>query len=528
MSAVDLLPLRTATFVAAGLAVTPTSGSIKDDRIMADGPDTHPDYEHVHEDALEPRHLIRRSDVILRAGILMLQAGTGSRRVAETMRALARSLDVDKMQAQVSFTEIVLTISRRGIFRTQVAEVGHPAVNADRIAELQRFAKNLPPHTTVAEVDKGLDAVVSRGHLYPAWAPPVAAGLACSSFAFLNNGGWMEILGVAVAASCGQYVRGRLARLQLNQLGVVLAASIIAGLIFLGLSQALTTAFDLVGTNRAVGFISSVLFLVPGFPLITATLDLARLDLAAGISRIAYAGLITLAAAIGMWGVASLVGLETVQAPGLGLPAALLLMLRMLATFGGVFGFAIVFNSPMRIAVVAGLIATVANTARLYLLDANVAPLMAAAIATFAVGLIASWVSHVWHLPRIIMSVPAVVIMIPGAAAYRGLVRFNEGNTLAALDEGIIAVLTVLGMAVGLASARMVTDPQWAYHRLDPPELRDLIRAPHIALPHAPHLPHPTHLPRHLPHRRDEGEHPDPAQRDGSGPGESASDTDTT
>lgn len=526
MSPSNYPPLRTATFPVPGLVVTPPVGSVDEDRSMADGPDTHSSYEHVHEDALEPRHLIRRSDVILRTGILMLQAGTGSRRVAETMRAVARSLDVDKMQAQVTFTEIVLTISRRGIFRTQVAEVGHPAVNADRIAELQRFAKNLPPHTTVAEVEKGLDDVVSRGHLYPGWAPPLAAGLACSSFAFLNNGGWMEILGVAVAASCGQYVRGRLARLRLNQLGVVLAASIIAGLIFLGLSQALTTAFDLVATNRAVGFISAVLFLVPGFPLITATLDLARLDLTAGISRIAYAGLVTLAAAIGMWGVASLVGLETVQAPSLDLPAALLLALRMLATFGGVFGFAIVFNSPLRIAMVAGLIATVANTARLYLLDVNVAPLMAAAIATFAVGLIASWVSHMWHLPRIIMSVPAVVIMIPGAAAYRGLVRFNEGNTLAALDEGIIAVLTVLGMAVGLASARMVTDPQWAYHRLDPPELRDLIHAPHIALPHAPHLPHAARLPRHLPHHHDEGGHSNPRDRGREGPGDSRSGAD--
>ena len=39
--------------------------------------------EHEYEDQLEPTHLIRRSHVVLRAGTMMLGAGTSALRVRE-------------------------------------------------------------------------------------------------------------------------------------------------------------------------------------------------------------------------------------------------------------------------------------------------------------------------------------------------------------------------------------------------------------------------------------------------------------
>jgi uncharacterized membrane protein YjjP (DUF1212 family) len=442
---------------------------------MADAEPTSQTYEHRSEDALEPAHLIRRSDVVLRAGTLMLAAGTGSRRVKETMRAVSDSLDLDRLQAQVSFTEIVLTVARRGIFRTQVAEVAWPGVNADRIARLQALATDLEPHMTVDAVERRLDAVVARGHLYPAWAGPIAAALACCSFAFLNNARWLDLVAVAFAAALGQYVRARLARVQLNQLGIVLVCSVLAGATYLGVTELLLPVAGAAATNHEAGFVSAILFLVPGVPLITATLDLARLDLSAGISRLTYAGLVTLAASLGLWGVAALAGQSTQAAPPLDLATALLWALRAVATFGGVVGFAIVFNSPMRVALGAGAIATVANLLRIALVESSVSPQVAAAAATLVLGVVAWGLGRAAHLPRIILSVPAVVIMIPGAVAYRALVRFNQGDVVGALTEGVAAVLTVIGLAAGLAAARMLTDPLWAFNRPDPPDPRSIL-----------------------------------------------------
>lgn len=43
--------------------------------------------------------------------------------------------------------------------------------------------------------------------------------------------------------------------------------------------------------------------------------------------------------------------------------------LRLLASFCGVFGFSIMFNSPVQIAVAAGIVGAVTNTLRLELVD---------------------------------------------------------------------------------------------------------------------------------------------------------------
>ena len=115
--------------------------------------------EHEHEDALEPRHLIRRSNVVLRAGILMLGAGTSGLRVREVMRSVAGTVGLRQLQAQITFTDITLTVRRRSTFRTQVGEVAAPGVNAHRIAMIKEFAENLPERATVAEVDAELDRI---------------------------------------------------------------------------------------------------------------------------------------------------------------------------------------------------------------------------------------------------------------------------------------------------------------------------------------------------------------------------------
>ena len=157
---------------------------------------------HHHEDALEPVHLIRRGDAVLRVGLMMLGAGATSRRVLEAMRHMAAALDLDDMVAQVTTTTIVLTVHRRGIHRTQVGTVARHQIDADRLGATQHMASTLPPHLAVAEANRLMDAVESRPPLYPhAWQIPVAAGLGSLAFLFLNNGSPWEGPAVFIAGA---------------------------------------------------------------------------------------------------------------------------------------------------------------------------------------------------------------------------------------------------------------------------------------------------------------------------------------
>ena len=59
------------------------------------------------------------------------------------------------------------------------------------------------------------------------------------------------------------------------------------------------------------------------------------------------------------------------------------------------------------------------------------------------------------------LSVPAVVIMIPGVPLYRSLTYLNNGQTMDALAQLFTVLFTIVAIGIGLAISRMLTDRAW-------------------------------------------------------------------
>jgi uncharacterized membrane protein YjjP (DUF1212 family) len=430
--------------------------------------------EHEHEDALEPRHLIRRSNVVLRAGILMLGAGTSGLRVREVMRAVARTVGIRRIKAQVTYTDIVLTVQRRGIFRTQVAEINAPGVNADRIAMLKEFAENLPERATVAEVDGMLDRIERTPRLYPTWLMVLLVAVACASVTVLTNGGWREVAAVLPASGLAYWLNRSLTRLQLNHLAVVLISAATATGLYLAFTRLLDLTAGGPSTRMAAGVVCAAIFLIPGFPLVTAGLDLTRIDLLAGVPRLTYAAMVLLAITIGVWTVVTLSGVSPDPVPLLDGPPGAVWTALLVSSFFAVFGWAMMFNSPWRMALASGVAAVVGNTPRLLMLDAGAKPHVATFVGCFLMGLLCALAAKLFDMEKIIMTVPTVLVSIPGSAALRTLIYFDQADVVQAMQNGVATVLAVIAMVAGLSGARMLTDPEWAFTRADPPTARDL------------------------------------------------------
>ena len=406
--------------------------------------------------------LADKADAVCHMGALMLSAGTGSYRVKAAMGRVAVALGVDRLDAQVSLNEIIVTTRAGDETVTQVVEVPVPTVNAARIAALLRVSLRARPGLRTQDLQRQLDRIELRRAPYPHAAIVAGAALASLAFAFLNNGHLQECLAAGLGAACGKYVQLLLRRARLNHLAIVTVAAFVAAAVFVLTGWAMHAALP--GTSQAVhaaAFTSAILFLVPGFPLLTAALDLTRFDFTAGTARLWYAGLIIFAAGIGAWLVAWGFGLTPAPLAPLDVSQPALLALRLLAGFAGVFGFAVTFNTPWRIALMTSAIGMLANTGRLLIVDEGGHPLVAATAATLAVGLMAGWTSQRFAAPRIIMSVPTVLIMIPGAAAFRALVGLVNGDVLEALTNATSVLSMVVALAAGLALARMLTDPAW-------------------------------------------------------------------
>ncbi|MGL4831159.1 MAG: threonine/serine ThrE exporter family protein [Propionibacteriaceae bacterium] len=420
-------------------------------------------HEPVMANAGRDAELALKSAAVCRMGAAMLAAGTGSYRVKAAMGRVAQALGVEQIESQVGFNEIVVTIREGDAFRTQIVEVPIPAVNADRIAELLRISLKVTPGLTAAQLHAELDEMEDNARHYRRLYVVLGAALACAAFAFLNNGRWQECLAAAAAAGFGKAVQVFLGkRFKLNPLAVVALASMAASFLYLLAASILRwTSPGLAMSLHEAAFTSAILFLVPGFPLITAGLDLARFDFPAGIARLLYSVLVFMAAALGAWVVAWSFGLAPAEIAPMHIPFALMLSLRAVASFLGIFGFAITFNTPLKAAVATSMIGMVANVLRLTAVDLQANPLLCAIAAAIIIGLSAGWVCQRLAAPRIILSVPAILIMIPGAPTYRALVGMINRDTLGALSNGFFVVAFFTCLVSGLVIARMITDPAW-------------------------------------------------------------------
>ena len=181
---------------------------------------------------------------------------------------------------------------------------------------------------------------------------------------------------------------------------------------------------------------------------------------------------IILMATLAGWMVASIVHLNPQGFEPLNLPWAVNLLLRMLFAFVGVWGFSVMFNSPQRMCLVAATIGMVTDTLRLEIVDLGVPAEAGAFIGALLAGLMASaWRTSVRrgllapHLgyPRICLTVPSIVIMVPGMYMYQAMFHLGEFDTLNALDWAFRAFMVIICLPIGLAMARVLTDKSWRY-----------------------------------------------------------------
>jgi uncharacterized membrane protein YjjP (DUF1212 family) len=352
------------------------------------------------------------------------------------------------------------TVRRGEEYATLTREIAPIGINSWRIAELERLAQAKPRDLTPKVLGAKLDAIEAVPSLRPVLVVAIAIGLASGSFSYLNGGDLLGTVAAVIAGGLGQGLRALLFIRRGNQYAVTaLCAVFTAGLYCLLIAALAPTGF---GPGQAAGFIFSVLFLVPGFPLIAGLLDLMQHQLAAGIVRLFYGVMILLAAAIGLSAVAAVAGLTVAPAPTTAYHLdAPIIALHALASLVGGCGFAILYNSSTRAVIAVGILSLLGNDLRLALYDFGMPLAPATFCGALLVGLLASLVRAWWREPRIALTVPSIIIMTPGLYAFQTIVMLNQGEVLPAMQAGASCFFIVGGMAMGLAAARFVTERRW-------------------------------------------------------------------
>jgi uncharacterized membrane protein YjjP (DUF1212 family) len=392
-------------------------------------------------------------EVLARFAASMVQAGNTAVRTHEWIDLVTPKLGFDAVSSIISLDSVTIS-ARCGRGRlTAIRGLGPPSINVSRIAQLERLARTWRSENPPAEIETELGKIESTTPHYSFVQMSSAVALASGGFAFLTGAAGPEIFAASLGGGVGQWLRVWLSSRRLNQFAAAALSAMTASGLYV-LSALVGTQLGFKFAYYPAGFIASILFLVPGFPLIAALFDLLQYQTVAALSRLAYGVMMLLAVAFGLSIVVAVGGVEVSRLSSVQLSYELKLLLRCLASFVSGWAFALVFNCSLRTALAAGLLALVANDLRLMLIDAGMMLAPAAFFSALLIGVVALVTEHRFDTPRLGLIVAPIVIMMPGIYAFDIIVLLNRGRMLEALQASASCFFVIGALAMGLAVSR--------------------------------------------------------------------------
>ncbi|WEX79466.1 threonine/serine exporter family protein (plasmid) [Sinorhizobium numidicum] len=410
------------------------------------------------EAASQPTLLTRAAalDTVALAAKLLFKNGQTSERVVLAVERLGHALGLP-LTLHLYWGELVLQVEGTP-FSEMVAAM---PLGVD-------MGKVLAVMTVVDGVCDGtLSAEAAHSALEAAGRRPPASTLRFALFAAVGAASLGVIFGalsaaslllIAASAGIGALARRELAGLGDNPLIQPFCAAVIAGV-----GGAAAVQFQLSETQVLVAFCPCMV-LVPGPHILNGAIDLARVRIALGIARLAYAALIVLMISAGL-----LAGLAACDAtlPAAGPSVAVPLAADVIAAGVAVAGFGTFLSMPWRLLpfpIAVGMLAHAARWALISLAGAHVAS--GTLVACILVGIIVTPVADRLHLPFAALAFSAVVSMMPGFflfSAASSLVELVSIGPHAPVDlligivtNGATAFLIILAMTFGLILPRML------------------------------------------------------------------------
>ena len=409
--------------------------------------------------------LTEKASIIGRVGIMLLSCGTGAWRVRSSMNTLAEVMGIT-CTADIGLMSIEYTCFDGEDGYTQALCLTNTGVNTSKLNRLEKFIRNFEKegkHISGEQLHQLLDEIEIIHGLYSPVALGMAAALACGGFTFLLGGGPIEMLCAFIGAGVGNYVRCKLTKHHFTLFLCIVSSVSLACFTYAGFLKLAEILWG-ISVQHEAGYICAMLFIIPGFPFITSGIDLAKLDMRSGMERFAYAILVILVATMAAWIMALILHLQPVDFPKICLTSEEQVIFRLLASFCGVFGFSIMFNSSPGLAAVAAGIGAVANTLRLEFVDlTGMPPAVAAFIGALTAGILASLIKNRAGYPRISVTVPSIVIMVPGLYLYRGFYNLGMMSLSVSASWFASAMLIVMALPLGLIFARILTDRSFRY-----------------------------------------------------------------
>ncbi|MBO8471085.1 MAG: threonine/serine exporter family protein [Bacteroidetes bacterium] len=241
------------------------------------------------------------ADFISRYVTHMLGAGVHTSRVVRNSKRIGEALGTE-VRIHTSQKTATLTVCEKGgsTMSTRVLDIPGFPISFEWNADLSALSWAAYDNDMSLEaIRHKFDGLISKPKINP-WFVLFMVGLANASFCRLFGGGVWAMLIVFTSTLVGFFTRQHLTRRGVNHYIVFIVSAFVASLCA---SSALSLGIE----SAEIALATSVLYLVPGVPLINGVIDITDGHIQIGISRLVNALMLIVCIAIGMSGTLMLV-----------------------------------------------------------------------------------------------------------------------------------------------------------------------------------------------------------------------------
>jgi uncharacterized membrane protein YjjP (DUF1212 family) len=234
--------------------------------------------------------------ILLDVGAALMSSGASTHRTRLTLERLASGLGF-KIELLITQRALMVTVLDKDQehFFSRLKRTSPHRINFKIVSGISRMSwKVFDGNWTLEQVAVELRRLKKLPH-YPQWLVLTTVGLAGAAFCHIFGGGIIDMAVAFTATFAGLFTRNLTVRKKFNPYICVYFAALIASLIA-GLAE-----FFNIGSNPAAAFSTSVLFLVPGVPLINSVTDMMDGNIQNGIVRMVNGLIIALAIAMGVF-----------------------------------------------------------------------------------------------------------------------------------------------------------------------------------------------------------------------------------
>lgn len=238
------------------------------------------------------------------AALLLLQHGAESAVVVQMAQRLGVALGAESVECALTANAVILTTLSQQHCVTTTRKNSDKGINMQIVTDVQRIVIAVEHQLYDLEMaQQKLDKL--KRLKYDRTLVVGMIGLSCAAFAHLSGGDAMICAITFVAAAVAMFVRQVLAKRHYNPLIVFSITAFVASLI-----SGLSLKYQW-GNDPQIALASSVLLLVPGFPLINSLADILKGYVNMGLGRWTIATILTFGACLGIVFALSLLNIAT-------------------------------------------------------------------------------------------------------------------------------------------------------------------------------------------------------------------------